>query len=150
MRPILPQTCLDGKSGDKARRGGGAVEYGSDTQHSTFPMPRNSARFPRRARRRCTMPRHSKSQAAPRHQFLLHKTSGRVGLLTGVRLVNGKTQKTIRLAGGELLTAPTSAFRLATESEIERRHSLAASIKPFAIPSLPMPRSLNPPKHAQG
>lgn len=49
-------------------------------------------------------------------------------------MVDGETQKTIELAGGELVTAANNEFRLATDPEIESHHRAAAMVRPFALP----------------
>jgi hypothetical protein len=70
-------------------------------------------------------------------EFVLHIATDQVGVVTDVCTVGIETYKTIRLAEGEFLTAPTGEFRPATDAEIKKRHRVAASIRPLALPALP-------------
>ena len=79
------------------------------------------------------MSRTTKSQAVSCSEFLLHEPTHRVGLVTDVSTVGVESCKTIRLAEGECVTAPTREFRPATGSEIENYHRVAAATQPFVI-----------------
>ena len=69
-------------------------------------------------------------------EFVFHVPSGAVGIVMGISAVRGETQKTIRLAGGEIVSAPSKEFRPATEAEVESRHLAAATVRPFALPEV--------------
>jgi len=86
------------------------------------------------------MPRKPKNGPARCREFLVHEPTNSVGLVIEVRRVDGKAQKTIELAGCELITAVIKEFRLATGPEIERHHRAAALVRPFPLPTLPMSR----------
>ena len=81
------------------------------------------------------MPRQPKNEPSGRQTFLFHKPTNSVGLAIKAGMVDGATQKTIELAGCELVTAPANEFRLATGPEIERHHRAAAMVRPFALPT---------------
>jgi hypothetical protein len=87
------------------------------------------------------MRRISHIQAVARSEFVLHITTEQVGVVTCVCTAGIETYKTIRLAEGELLTAPAREFRPATAEEIERRHRAAAALRSLALPALPAAQS---------
>jgi hypothetical protein len=64
-----------------------------------------------------------------------------VGTVTDVCAAGIETHITIRLAEGEFLAAPAGEFRPATDDEIKKRHRVAASIRPLALPALPEAQS---------
>lgn len=70
---------------------------------------------------------------AARHEFVLHVPTGRVGTLISVSTVGVETCKTVRLAGGEIVSGPAREFRPATVAEIQKRHRAAASVRSLAL-----------------
>jgi hypothetical protein len=66
-------------------------------------------------------------------EFAVHIPSGQVGALTLARTLKSTPHLTVRLAAGNLMTAPASEFRPATESEIGRHHADAALNRPLDI-----------------
>jgi hypothetical protein len=81
------------------------------------------------------MPRQSKNEPSLGQTFLVHQPTNSVGLLIQAGMVDGEPQRTIELAGCELITAATKEFRLATGPEIERHHRAAAMVRPIALPT---------------
>ena len=70
------------------------------------------------------------------HEFVLHVPTDRVGSVISLTTVGGETCKTVRFAGGEIISAPAREFRPATSQEIEVRHRLAASLRPLVLPAV--------------
>jgi len=70
-------------------------------------------------------------------EFALHTTTGQVGVVIAKKAAGTEGHRTIRLADGQLLTAPAGEFRSDTEAEVQSRHRVAAAIRPLALPSLP-------------
>ena len=69
-------------------------------------------------------------------EFVLHVITDQVGVVTSACTTGIETYKTIRLANGEVLTAPVGGLRPATDAEIKKRHREAASVRPLLLPTL--------------
>ena len=80
----------------------------------------------------------SRLPPAARHDFFCHLPTDRVGILISVSTVGIAACKTVRFAGGEIVSAPASEFRPATVAEIQQRHRAAASVRPLVLSSLPV------------
>ncbi|MGD0615680.1 MAG: hypothetical protein ABSA69_09600 [Verrucomicrobiota bacterium] len=87
------------------------------------------------------MRRTSPIQPVACSEFLFHIATDQVGVVASVCTSGMETLKTIRLAGGELLSAPAGEFRPATDGEVQARHRVAASIRPLVLPALPAVQS---------
>jgi hypothetical protein len=79
------------------------------------------------------MSRTTNSQTVSCSEFLLHEPTHRVGLVIDVSGAGIESCKTIRLAEGERITAPSPEFRPATGSEVEHYHRVAAATQPFVM-----------------
>lgn len=80
------------------------------------------------------------NQPSLQPEFVFHVPTNAVGIVIGISAARGETHKTIRLAGGETVSAPAKEFRPATEAEVESRHLAAATVRPFALPVVPKTR----------
>src|SRR5205809_2122733 len=83
------------------------------------------------------MTRNSRSRSTAHREFVVHTPTDRVGSVVRDRPVEARGFTTVRLAGGELESAPADEFRPATDPEIERHHRVAALVRPVALPTLP-------------
>lgn len=74
-------------------------------------------------------------EPALHREFVLHLPTDRVGIVIATRLSGGERCQTVRLAGGEMVSAPTRDFRPATIIEIDKRHRAAAWQRPLTLPA---------------
>lgn len=73
-------------------------------------------------------------EPAVRREFVLHLPTDRVGIVTAIGQSGAESCQTVRLAGGDLVTAPVGDFRPATIMEIEKHHRAAAWQRPLTLP----------------
>jgi hypothetical protein len=69
-----------------------------------------------------------------RREFVLHLPTDRVGIVIEIWRSGAESCQTIRLAGGEMVCAPSGDFRPATVMEIDKRHRAAAWQRPLVLP----------------
>ena len=79
----------------------------------------------------------SKHKPAEGPKFLVHQPTNHIGLAKEAGPLGGAQPTTIKLANGEVLTAPSREFYVASGWEIEEYHRLAALIQPFTLPNVP-------------
>jgi len=84
------------------------------------------------------MLRESQNQPDAHPEFVMHIPTGRVGRVVTGGAVSSEGSTTVRLAGGELTSAPAQEFRPATGPEIHKHHRAAASVRPLILPDLPL------------
>ena len=72
--------------------------------------------------------------SAMRREFVLHLPTGQVGIVLEIWRSGVESCQTVRLAGGEMICAPTCDFRPATIMEIAKRHRAAALQRPLTLP----------------
>ena len=73
--------------------------------------------------------------SAMRREFVLHLPTEQVGIVIEIWRSGVESCQTVRLAGGEMVCAPTGDFRPATVMEIDKRHRAAASQRPLILPA---------------
>jgi hypothetical protein len=72
------------------------------------------------------------------HEFVFHLPSGKIGMVTALTTLETESRLTVRLAEGNLMSAPATEFRPATHDEIEKRHQSEALVRPLLVQS-PLP-----------
>jgi hypothetical protein len=88
------------------------------------------------------------------HEVVVHVPSGKIGMVTALMTLETESRLTVRLAEGNLMSAPAAEFRPATEVEIEKRHQSEAMTRPLQVrpplPAAPLPAQSQHTGHRPG